>query len=187
MRFLLLRRLDHPSLEYARVEHDASGIVLDGTVVASLDGTPCRVTYRVRCTPDWRTRLVRVDAEHGGMQRSLELLVRDDSRWLRDGAPLPDVEGCVDVDLAISPITNTLPIRRLSPAEGESRDVVAAWVRFPTLEVEPLPQRYTRTGERTWHYESGGGAFRAELEVDEEGLVVSYRSRELGWARVGVG
>jgi hypothetical protein len=78
-------------------------------------------------------------------------------------------------------VTNTLPIRRLAPAIGESIDVTAAWVRFPELTLEPLPQRYTRLSERRYRYESNGGAFVAELEVDDAGLVITY---EGGWERV---
>jgi uncharacterized protein len=84
------------------------------------------------------------------------------------------VAGCLDVDLAFTPATNLLPMRRLGLAAGESGDLTAAWVRFPDLDVQPLPQRYTRLAERRWRYQSRGGAFTAELEVDDLGLVVRY-------------
>jgi hypothetical protein len=93
------------------------------------------------------------------------------------------VAGCLDVDLAFTPATNILPLRRLGLAVGESREVTAAWIRFPDLSVEPLPQRYTRLDERRVRYESRGGAFTAELEVDELGLVVRYPPL---WERVAV-
>jgi len=97
---------------------------------------------------------------------------------------IPGVAGCLDVDLAFTPATNILPLRRLALAVGESREVTAAWIRFPDLSVEPLPQRYTRRDDRLVRYESRGGAFTAELEVDELGLVVRYPPL---WERVAVG
>jgi hypothetical protein len=96
---------------------------------------------------------------------------------------IPAVAGCLDVDLAFTPATNILPLRRLGLAVGESREMTAAWVRFPELSVEPLAQRYTRLDERRVRYESRGGAFTAELEVDELGLVVRYPPL---WERVAV-
>jgi uncharacterized protein len=96
---------------------------------------------------------------------------------------VPAVAGCLDVDLAFTPATNILPLRRLALAVGESREMTAAWVRFPDLSVEPLPQRYTRLDERRVRYESRGGAFTAELEVDELDLVVRYPPL---WERVAV-
>src|SRR5579864_4908705 len=97
---------------------------------------------------------------------------------------IPAVAGCLDVDLAFTPATNILPLRRLGLAVGESREMTAAWVRFPDLSVEPLAQRYTRLDERRVRYESRGGAFTADLEVDELGLVVSYPPL---WERVAAG
>jgi uncharacterized protein len=97
---------------------------------------------------------------------------------------IPAVAGCLDVDLAFTPATNILPLRRLSLAVGESREMTAAWVRFPDLSVEPLAQRYTRLDERRVRYESRDGSFTAELEVDELGLVVRYKPL---WERVAAG
>ena len=97
---------------------------------------------------------------------------------------IPAVAGCLDVDLAFTPATNILPLRRLGLAVGESREMTAAWVRFPDLSVEPLAQRYTRLDERRVRYESRGGSFTADLEVDELGLVVRYPPL---WERVAAG
>ena len=36
------------------------------------------------------------------------------------------------------------------------------------------PQRYTRLAERTYRFESLGGGFVRDIEVDEHGLVVTY-------------
>ena len=82
------------------------------------------------------------------------------------------LDGCRDVDLEISPSTNTLPIRRLQPQVGKTAPARAAWVRFPSLAVEPLDQTYERIGETSWRYRSGD--FEAELDVDADGLVVRY-------------
>ena len=41
----------------------------------------------------------------------------------------------------------------------------AAWLPFPSLALEPLPQRYVRESETTYRYESRGGQFMRALEV----------------------
>jgi len=98
--------------------------------------------------------------------------------WWVEGEEDARLRGCTDVDLEISPSTNTIPIRRLNLAVGQASAVTAAWVRFPALTVEPLTQRYTRTGANRYHYASG--AFATEIEVDDVGLVTGY---EGGWVR----
>ena len=87
--------------------------------------------------------------------------------------------GCTDVDLGLSPSTNTLPIRRLNLAIGASHTIQAAWVVFPELSVQKAAQTYTRVDEFTYRYSSG--TFEAELGVDDDGLVTSYAA----WHRTG--
>ncbi|MFL5576012.1 MAG: putative glycolipid-binding domain-containing protein [Gemmatimonadaceae bacterium] len=174
-RTLLWRRTDRPGLEHFRLLSGAEGPRLAGTVLLLLDDVPLRVEYTVDCTPDWRTRLVRATSWRGDdAGRRVELKADGAGRWWRDGREARELAGCLDVDLSVTPSTNTLPIRRLALAPGVERDVTAAWIRFPALAVEPLAQRYARASERVYTYESRGGAFSARLQVDELGLVVRY-------------
>lgn len=178
---LLWRRLDQPGLEFFAHAVTAAGPVLEGTVIAMPDDTPLRVDYRIQCTPAWHTRDVAVVMQHGGRRESIELIRDDRLRWHRGGTHLPSLDGCEDIDLSVTPSTNTLPIHRLALGVGQSADVVAAWIRFPSCDITPLPQRYTRVADRTYRYESRGGEFSAQLEVDAHGIVVDYPP---AWERV---
>lgn len=144
---------------------DAPGTVLEGVVLLPLDDEPAQVRYEVTADARWHTREVRVRVD------GRELALRHDGagRWTVDGLPRLDLQGCLDVDLGVTPATNTLPIRRLADAPA---DVAAAWVRFPELDVERLEQRYTPLAGDRWRYEAGD--FRADLVVDDRGLVVTY-------------
>ena len=84
------------------------------------------------------------------------------------------------LDFEISPATNTLPIRRLDPKMGETRDIRVAWVRFPELRVEPTRQRYTRVAERRYRFENLDSGYSVEILVDDAGLVLEYPDL---WAR----
>ena len=88
--------------------------------------------------------------------------------------PMPEYTGAIDVDLAMTPFTNTLPIRRLGLAVGAAADIIVVYVTFPDLAVSADPQRYTRLAERTYRFESLDGGFVRDIEVDEHGLVVTY-------------
>jgi uncharacterized protein len=67
-----------------------------------------------------------------------------------------------------------LPIRRLDLKIGQAATVVAAWLKFPSFALEPLPQVYRRLDEATYRYESSGGEFVADLQVDPSGFVLDY-------------
>ena len=100
--------------------------------------------------------------------------------WRSSGQELRYIHGCDDVDLAVTPATNTLPIRRLNLQVGSSASIIAAWVKFPDLTVQPLSQRYTRLDQNTYRYASNTG-FSAEVVVDDLGLVITYPG---GWERI---
>lgn len=181
VRTVMWQSLDGPGSEWCALARDGEGWVIEGTVVVALDERPTKVGYEIRCDGGWVTRRVAVELADGANVHALRLEADDARRWWRDGVEIEAVRGLHDIDLGVTPATNTLPIRRLAPRVGEAPEVTAAWVRFPELEVEPLPQRYVRLGERLYRYESGGGAFEADLTVDDLGLIVRYGG---GWERV---
>lgn len=88
----------------------------------------------------------------------------------------PTVAGCIDLDLNCSPSTDLLPIRRLNLAVGQEAQVKAAWLRFPSFELQPLSPVYRRIDESTYRHESGPGKFVVGLNVDPFGFVTSYQA-----------
>ncbi len=130
--------------------------------------------YTVSARQDWSTERVEAVVRDAIGERSVRLEADGEGRWFEGGQEVPALRGCVDVDLGVTSSTNTLPIRRLDLAVGEARAVDAAWVRFPDVSLQVLPQRYTRLASKRYRYESLNSGFTAELQVDDLGLVVRY-------------
>lgn len=179
-RTVIWQALDGPGMEHCAFAPCPGGWQIQGAVIRAGDG-PLLVRYTVTCDALWRTRAVEIDIDADAGARALRLTADGDRRWWSAGAELVAFRGCDDVDLGVTPATNTLPIRRLDLSIGETRALTAAWVQFPTLAMEPLPQRYTRLDARRYRYESGNGAFETEIAVDEFGLVTRY---DKGWERI---
>jgi uncharacterized protein len=171
---ILWRRLDQPGHEAARLVRREGGWELAGSAVFAHQGEPVRLDYVVGCNARWQTGSARIRGWIGSTPVALDLVADDARRWHQNAVECPAVAGCVDLDLAFSPATNLLPIRRLDLAVAEAADVRAAWLEFPTLRLEPLDQRYQRTGLTTYRYESAGGQFQTELEVNAAGFVTRY-------------
>ena len=171
---ILWRRIDLPGHEAAELAPDGAGWRLAGMAVFAHAERPCRVEYTIQCDSSWRTTRAAVRGHVGVAPLELQLERTPAGEWLVDGAPAAQLAGCDDVDLEFSPSTNLLPIRRLQLTVGASAPVRAAWVRFPELSLEVLAQVYTRLAERTYVYQSDGGAFRRELAVDAAGFVLDY-------------
>lgn len=171
---ILWSRLDLPGHEIGRVVLRDDRWELSGTAVFAHDGQPCKMDYVVLCDSGWRTGSAHISGWVGKREIDLFVSVEANQRWLLNGVECSAISGCIDIDLGFSPSTNLLPIRRLSLKVGDEAQVKAAWLPFPSLEPEVLPQMYRREGERTYRYESRGGSFVRTLEVNSSGFVTSY-------------
>jgi uncharacterized protein len=150
--------------------------------------------------PGWVTRRLEVTARGTGWARHLELVREDDGAWHaraaesgtvpghlgEPGLEAPDaLDGALDCDIALCPVTNTMPILRLGllgddPPRGETA-LVMAWVDVPSLRVLRSDQLYAArspldpgSGSAVVTYTSATRDFTADLTVDADGLVVDY-------------
>jgi uncharacterized protein len=158
-------------MERLRVAVGPEAVYAEGDV---LDPTGLGIHYRIRADAGWTTRHVEVTLVEE-RPRMLRLHADGEGGWTDDaGAALPELAGCLDVDLSFSPFTNTLAIRRLALAEGEHGDTRVALVSLPELTVAPDPQRYTRLAADRYRFDSLDSDFTRELALDEHSLVLDY-------------
>ncbi len=159
-------------LEHLHLTATPDGVVARSVVIGETEGQRFGASYEIRLDADWRVLAFQVDAAHGD-RIALESPLP--GRWLAtDGTERADLSGCLDIDLSATPFTNTLPIRRLGDALSGAADLRVLYVPFDTFEPRVEAQRYVRMTERLFRFESAGGAFAADLPVDEDGLVLDY-------------
>jgi len=135
-----------------------------------------RLTYRLGWDEAWRLHDADLTVATERFTRSLSLRTDGQGHWrYGDGRSIDELEGCLDVDIWPTPFTNSFPIRREPMAVGERRQFRMAWIFAPDLTVEPQAQTYTRLADCLYLFESlDGSGFKAELPVDEDGIVVDY-------------
>jgi hypothetical protein len=158
---------DGDHLETTTIRWENEGFTVSGVVGRE------RVEYVLRLSASWQVRqfILFRDLE----EPDLWLATDGSGRWGEmNGAHRTELDGCYDIDLACTPFTNTLPIRRLPLLEGDAAEVPVVLVDPETLEVRPVMQRYTRLTSHTWRHENLDSGVATELEVDEHGLVKDY-------------
>lgn len=163
--------------EVARLRVERGGIVLAGTSVGAEEGVPWELRYVIELEPSWRTRRAVIEAGDG---RRLEIAGDGAGRWAVDGVAAPGLDGCVDVDLEASVVTNTVPIHRLALGVAERADAPAVYVRTRTWAVERLDQSYARlpdeAGVLVFDYAAPRFGYRDRLRFAPDGLVLDYPS-----------
>lgn len=192
---LFWQRKDTTGTEHALVDA-RHGLYARGHQLA-VDPIAYTCRYEVQTDPTWATARLDVSAEGAGWVRSVRLELAA-GRWrvtaTEQGdldaaltaagharAGLPGMEdpdllyGAFDVDLSGSPLTNSLPIRRLDLARAENgvaHRLSVAWVLVPSLEVVQADQIYTAIGDGKVRYASE--TFSADLTIDDDGFVLDY-------------
>ena len=156
-------------LEHCRVQRRGGEVEIESLVIAP-EGFAAR--YRIDGDAGWRVREAEIELLGTGEW----LVLRSDGagRWTADDVPVPDLDGAFDIDISMTPFTNTLPIRRLGLAVGASAEIEVAYIDMPSLALTRRPQRYSRLAKRLWRFETLDMDFAAEITVDGDGLVVAY-------------
>jgi uncharacterized protein len=167
-RFFAWRGLDEWRAEGCTIERGDHGLRAVGVQL----GADYRLDYGLETGPDLFTRrLVLTVKDADGERGALLERSEEDGAWSANGRPLAGFEEAVDIDLALSPLTNFMPIARLG---GEPADHLMAWVDVPSLDVTPSRQRYEPIGPSRVRFVGLDDGFTAELVLDGDGFVVHY-------------
>jgi hypothetical protein len=170
--------LQEPGMEHLHLTVADGAVVATGAVLGVAGDSAFHLTYELRAESDWRVRtcdVALVSATCGPLR-----LTSDGAGHWTDaaGEQLTALDGCLEVDISVTPFTNTLPIRRLTLATGESREILVAYISVPDFTTRPVRQRYTHLAQTdsgsTYRYEGLESGFRADLAVDANGVVLDY-------------
>ncbi|TDR32571.1 putative glycolipid-binding domain-containing protein [Hydromonas duriensis] len=168
------RPVDDYGLEHVHVLETGMGLRIDSRLLREQEGQVYSAAYSILCTDDWRFQLLELRVSSDGIH-TLKLSIDADGVWHDgEGVEHPELFGCLEIDISAIPFTNSLAIGRLKLQAGQSQDIQAAYIHLPDLTVSKMPQRYTAHGQARYTYEGLFRGFRADLAVDEHGLVLDY-------------
>lgn len=177
-------------MEYCAVKLYDRDLSADGTAIA-VAPLPYELVYELETRDGYVTSHVQAVAMGDGWQRVLQLEQSAAGDWRArvsakgdvdlppPGGDMSTLAGAVDCDIALSPLTNTMPVLRHGLLHvGGPLDFLMAWISVPDLHVHPSRQRYTfirRDRERSVvRYESESRDFVADILFDADGLVLDY-------------
>jgi hypothetical protein len=164
--------------EVVFIRQHGAGFQLSGCTTAVEDKDPWIVSYDITVDRNWMSQQATVTARSSSGVREIALGTDGRGHWEVDGIPTADLDGCLDIDLESSAMTNALPVHRLGMNVHEQRSASAAYVRAPDLTVERLEQQYTRLEDRDeamrYRYDAPVFDFSCELVIDRAGFVIEY-------------
>ena len=154
------------------------GCRIEGCTTAIEGGQTWAVDYSITLDITWTTRRSCLWGRSASGSRSIVLEADGLGHWRVDGEAAPHLDGCLDVDLESSAMTNALPVHRMDLPVGGRAATPAAYVRARDFAVERLEQTYARITDQGSHqrydYTAPIFDFACRLVYDESGLVLDY-------------
>lgn len=166
--------LDYDSKENCLVDTTENGTEINSVIVGSYGPKIFRVEYRIRTNPRWATLFVEVRSQHSNQVQYHRLESDGQGNWKSQGKPAPQLNGCMDIDISLTPLTNTLPINRLKLSPSTSQEIQVVYLDLLEQQMAPVRQKYTCLSKTSYQYENVPNDFEAVITVDGLGLVVDY-------------
>ena len=171
-------------IEHLALRQTDTEVKVDSLVIGIAHNSPFRFQYEIKIDQNWSVKECSFHLDGG--EREIRLTADNNHCWTdASGTHIAELDGCVDIDISVTPFTNTLPIRRVFLEPGQSVDIAVVYIAVPELTVSSFPQRYTCLAKNpeggAYRYESLASGYTADLNVDAQGLVIDYPGN---WKRV---
>jgi uncharacterized protein len=167
---------EYYSLENCLIDTNTNGSLISSTIVGSYDGKIYQVSYHIKTNSHWETVFLEINYRYSNHSQLIQFEGDGKGNWKQDGKNAARFNGCVDVDIALTPFTNTLPIRRLQLQEQQSQEIQVIYCDLLDQKIMPVHQKYTCLSATAYHYENIPNDFEATIQVDDSGFVVDYPS-----------
>ncbi|HTE32309.1 MAG TPA: putative glycolipid-binding domain-containing protein [Chryseolinea sp.] len=161
------------SMENCLLTKTVDGNEITSTIIGAHENQIYKVEYHIRTNKNWETTFVNLKTQSGN-SNELFILEKKERSWLLNNKPNDGLKDIFDIDISLTPFTNTLPINRLQQKENERQTIEVIYFDILEKEIKPVKQIYTRLSIDRYTYENYDKSFKADIKIDDQGLVVDY-------------
>jgi hypothetical protein len=173
---LLWTGREYYSLENCLINTSDAGSEITSTIIGHYDKKIYRVEYRIQTNRDWETVFFEINSRHSNQTQLIRMEGDGKGNWSSNGKRVDQFRGCIEIDIPLTPFTNTLPINRIKLTQNQEQEIRVIYLDLLEQQIMPVRQRYIRLSDTEYHYENVPNDFEAKIQVDELGLVVDYPS-----------
>lgn len=175
MKTIIWKGIFYNSLEYFQLFKIGDAIVAKSRIIGTSQNKSYCVEYSLKIDEEWRISSFEVEFEVNS-KKGKTVGTKERNEWRINGQ-IDTRFGDFDyIDISLSPFTNTLPINNLRLAINQKKDIKVIYIDVLEGWLKPVEQKYQKNGEKIYRYENIPNDFQADIEIDDEGLVVFYPS-----------
>jgi len=161
------------TMESCTVIRENKKITVNGVIAGLENSQPVNVHYQIKLDETYEIESLLLTSYQDELFEVK--MVRENRKWFDgNGKHLESFDDCNDIDIALSPYTNTIPINRLHLNPGESRQINVVYIDPVKKSVSRNQQRYTYIESNKYRYENLDSTFISDIVVDRNGFVITY-------------
>ena len=135
---------------------------------------PVQIFYKIVCSEDWNICSVSIICK-AAINKTYIFNKNAADRWSDENKNIfSQYDACTDIDISLTPFTNTLHVNRLKLSEKNSGEISVLYFDLINSIVKPVKQSYTNIGDNRYIYENFNSGFNSEIEFDADGFVNNY-------------
>jgi hypothetical protein len=171
---ILWTGIEYHSLENCILTITDEGSEINSSIIGAYATKLYRIEYRITTNQYWETTFFEIKSQFDHAFEMINFRKEGRESWYVNGQRDGKFNGCIDIDISLTPFTNTLPINRLNLFEKEWQQIKVLYVDILGRKITPVQQKYTKLSQTRYKYENVPNDFEAVISVDDLGLVVKY-------------
>ncbi|WP_340066659.1 putative glycolipid-binding domain-containing protein [Ascidiimonas aurantiaca] len=174
-KIIIWRRDDESSTsETLQFKKYGKGFIVKSTVNGILESQPILMEYQIIINRDWVVKEVEIKSLLGELNK-ITLKSDLNGKWYDvENQEISELNGCIDIDISITPFTNTLPIKRLGNSLEQRTKITVLYFDIKNWEYKKVKQYYTKLTDNLYKYEGVFRNFVADIPIDNSGFVTTY-------------
>lgn len=173
MKTLIWQGVLYQSIEYFNEQIKDENYIVESKIIGCYEDKIYAVDYSILIDKNWIVQNFLIKSEINKVKTTLEGK-RHQDQWEINNVINPEFNDFKFIDISLTPFTNTLPINNLQLKDNSSKKIDVIYIDVLNQHVRPVQQQYTKTASNKYLYENIENDFKAEISVDDEGLVISY-------------
>jgi hypothetical protein len=171
---ILWTGIENRSLENLIITFTDTGTETTSCIIGFDNNAVYKAEYKISTDHLWQTISLEIKTQCNDLIQTIKFQSDGKGNWRTNEQPSTIFEGCIDIDISLSPFTNTLPINRLNLSEGQSETIKVLYIDILNHKLNMVRQVYTKLTKTKYKYQNVPNDFESIITVDEDGLVVSY-------------
>ena len=150
------------------------GSAINSVIIGSYNNKIYRVDYLIKTNEHWETIFFEIKTQVSDKRDLISYQSDGKGNWTKNGTHVNEFKDCIDIDISLTPFTNTLSINRIKLRLNETKEIKVLYLDILNQQIKSVKQIYTRLSQFEYKYENVPNDFEAIITVDELGLVVNY-------------